>query len=337
MKELRANRPQRATLLRRWILGLAGAICLPALSAQTVWDGGGGDNRWATANNWNPNTVPGAATNVRFDNSRIATLPTTIELRGNRAANSLTFDTANPLSLINGTGSRTLTLTSGAITRTAASSGSQSLDMTTLALGANSTMDIAGTGALTISSRITGTSRSLTKTGAGELILSGSNTYTGGTTLSDGTLTLTNAAALGTGSLTLAGGTLRLSGVSLSLATLSITGNTIIDFAGSAATLSATTLTIGAGVVVTITNWLAGTDFFYAQNWVGATYDTTGSAPMNQVVFTGSTLETGWASLDNQVRPVPEPAFYGALLLGVGIGFLLWRRRGTNARTEAAA
>ncbi|EDQ3451408.1 autotransporter outer membrane beta-barrel domain-containing protein [Salmonella enterica subsp. enterica serovar Larochelle] len=44
--------------------------------------------------------------------------------------------------------------------------------------------------------------QSLTKTGAGTLILNAENTYTGGTTISDGTLIATNVNALGTGNVT---------------------------------------------------------------------------------------------------------------------------------------
>ncbi|EBM0529098.1 AIDA autotransporter-like protein ShdA [Salmonella enterica] len=44
--------------------------------------------------------------------------------------------------------------------------------------------------------------QSLTKTGAGTLILNAENTYTGGTTISDGTLIATNVEALGTGNVT---------------------------------------------------------------------------------------------------------------------------------------
>ncbi|EKL5343526.1 autotransporter outer membrane beta-barrel domain-containing protein [Salmonella enterica] len=44
--------------------------------------------------------------------------------------------------------------------------------------------------------------QSLTKTGAGTLILNAENTYTGGTTISDGTLVVSNVEALGTGNVT---------------------------------------------------------------------------------------------------------------------------------------
>ncbi|MBC8107801.1 MAG: autotransporter-associated beta strand repeat-containing protein, partial [Anaerolineae bacterium] len=54
----------------------------------------------------------------------------------------------------------------------------------------------------------------LTKTGAGNQILSGANTYTGGTTVNGGTLTLTNVLAVGTGTLGVnAGRALYMSGL----------------------------------------------------------------------------------------------------------------------------
>ena len=50
-----------------------------------------------------------------------------------------------------------------------------------------------------------GTGGALVKTGTGTLMLSGANTYTGGTTLAGGTLRLANNQALGTGTLTTTG------------------------------------------------------------------------------------------------------------------------------------
>lgn len=59
---------------------------------------------------------------------------------------------------------------------------------------------------------------SLIKTGAGTVLLSGNNNYTGGTTLESGTLALGNATAAGAGTITLAGGTLtKADGVSEAL------------------------------------------------------------------------------------------------------------------------
>ncbi len=304
-----------------WFLLSPGVLC-----AQIYWDHGANNNRWGSAGNWRPNGVPGAGDDIIFDNTYDANLPTTIELRGNRSANSLTIDLDETFSIVNGTGSRILTLTSGDITRTAGSSGSQTLAMTELALGGDSLMNIGGTGSLTISSVISG-AYSLSKSGAGELILSGANTFSGGVTVSAGTLTLSNASALGTGNVTLAGGTLKLSGVSVSVGTLSVTGNSTIDFSG-VSTLNLTNFSISGGVTLNIINWTAASDFFYTTNWTGATKDVMGSAPMNQITFSGYTASvTGWDGWDNQIRPhVPEPSVYGAMLFGALAGLMAWRR-----------
>ena len=64
---------------------------------------------------------------------------------------------------------------------------------------------------LTVSAIISGAAVGLTKGGAGTLLLSGANTFTGTTTLSAGALTATTSAgALGAGTLSLGGGTLEL-------------------------------------------------------------------------------------------------------------------------------
>ena len=146
------------------------------------------------------------------------------------------------------------------------------------------------------------------------------STYYAGTTVFANDLSLA-------GTVTLAGGTLRLGGSNYSFGSLNITGNSTIDFAGST-TLDLTSFSISAGVTLTIQNWAAVADHFYAANWTGASYDTMGTAPMNRVTFTGfSAAETGWDSYNNEIRPnVPEPSAYGALLLVALTTFFAWRR-----------
>ncbi len=306
---------------RLWRWCVLVPLLLPSLClAQYLnWDNGGGNNRWGTSTNWNPNSVPTAASNVRFNASDDNSTVSNIQLRANQVANSLTFNDVNDnFSLINGTGSRTLTLTSGDITRSAGSSGTQSLAFTTLALGGDAAMNIAGTGSLTISSAIidSGGSRSLTKSGAGELILSGTNTFSGATTVSAGTLTLQSISALGSGgTLTLAGGTLRLDTATTNVTTLNITANSTIDFS-TAASLIVTNLSISAGVTLTVQNWANAADYFFASNWSGAIANLRGATPMNQVIFNGFTAaNTQWQGYDFQITPVPEPGTYGAMLL----------------------
>lgn len=183
---------------------------------------------------------------------------------------------------------------------------------------------IAGTGRIDL-----GTSGSLS------VGINSANSTFGGSFLGTGTFTklgsglldLTSDATFN-GTFNLAAGTLRLSDIVLTLGTLNITGNSTIDFAGVDATLAVTTLNITAGVTLTITNWNEATDHFFATNWNGAVYNAAGSAPMNQIAFTGYTSPntTYWSSYDSQIRPVPEPSTYGALLLGALTGVFAWRR-----------
>jgi len=174
---------------------------------------------------------------------------------------------------------------------------------------------LGSSGSLTVGVNSGSSSFGGTITGTGTLIKAGS-----------GTLALQSALVL-SGELQLNGGTLALGGYNLTVATLHITGNSTIDFAGGSSTLNATNFIIDAGVTLTIANWTAAADYFYAQNWSGATAGVRGAAPMNQVTFSGFTAaQTQWQSFDHQVTPVPEPSAYGALLLA-GTVWLVRRRR----------
>ncbi|MGN0861477.1 MAG: beta strand repeat-containing protein, partial [Candidatus Spyradosoma sp.] len=71
--------------------------------------------------------------------------------------------------------------------------------------GTKATFTVGSDAILTVSGTIKGAG-ALQKNGTGELVLSGTNTYTGGTTISAGTLVAAHASALGTGNVTVADG-----------------------------------------------------------------------------------------------------------------------------------
>jgi autotransporter-associated beta strand protein len=184
--------------------------------------------------------------------------------------------------------------------------------------------------------------------GAGQLTLGGnasttfSGVITGNGTVTkqgSGTLTLSAPTVDYGGTFVLNGGTLLLSNADVAFGNLSVTGNSILDFSGNS-TLTLGSFSIAAGVTLTVNNWIDGLDLLLASDWTGATVDTRGSAPMNQVIFTGfSGANTVWQGYDRQITPVPEPSTYGAGLVGLATAGLMWyrRRRRTTSPERAAA
>jgi len=176
-------------------------------------------------------------------------------------------------------------------------------------------------------------SGSLAVPGAGTLDLTsnslnfgGSTTFTSGTLEFSGTLPSIGTLTLGAGS------TLFVNGSDLSVSDLVVSGNAIIDFGGGASILDSATFTMDPGAALTVEGWASGVDYFYAQNWTGATLGTTGVGPETQVTFNGySSASTGWLSYDNEISPAPEPATYGAILVGISLVAVVVRRRRQSA------
>ncbi len=117
---------------------------------------------------------------------------------GNLSLNTLTVDTTNGARSIDLGGTGIKTLNSIGILFRGANDGTISNGQ----IGANNAETIIhqlGSGKLTISGTVGSGSANLTKSGVGELVLSGGNTYTGDTRVLDGTLTMDGS--LGTGNI----------------------------------------------------------------------------------------------------------------------------------------
>jgi len=100
----------------------------------------------------------------------------------------------------------------------------------------NNSVDYAISGA--DATGITGTT-ALTINGFGAVTLSSTNTYSGGTTISNGTLIVGNSEAIGTGALTLAGGTLRTGSTGANLnEAIVVPGTNAVFSGGGGLTLS---------------------------------------------------------------------------------------------------
>ncbi|MCB1225221.1 MAG: autotransporter-associated beta strand repeat-containing protein [Verrucomicrobiales bacterium] len=149
----------------------------------------------------------------------------TLEIGSDTAVGTGTFTTGAGITLDAVGGARTLTnnnliAVNGSFTFT----GTNDLDlgMGAVTLGNNAVVTVAAS-TLTIGGDINdgGNAFALTKSGAGTMELNGTNTFSGGVTLAEGTLNLGNASALGTGSFTIGLGTTldNTSGAALTLST----------------------------------------------------------------------------------------------------------------------
>jgi hypothetical protein len=197
-----------------------------------------------------------------------------------------------------------------------------SLNSTSQAIG---TLSDAGTlsfgtgGALTLNSGSSLLSGLVN--GTGTLTLDAGSTLTLGANFSDSGLNIV-----------LNGGTLKLNGTTDTFGNLTINANSVVDFANpSVSVLSVNGVTLSGSSQLSVQNWANMVDYFYS----GTSPGTMGSAPINQIAFTGYTgNETHWDTYTsgpgpgNEITPAPEPATYGALFVGLSLlGIVVYRCR----------
>ncbi len=127
----------------------------------------------------------------------------------------------------------------------------------TISVGSGATFGVNRSNAVTQGTDFSGAAISgaggFVQVGAGETTLNQANTYSGGTTVSNGTLTLVGNGTLGTGGLTVNGGTANFNGLTRSLASLSGSGGTV-----NLGTSGTSTLTVGDASNTTYSGVIAG-------------------------------------------------------------------------------
>jgi fibronectin-binding autotransporter adhesin len=207
----------------RYLHLICGCIALAtaphAHAASGTWNVNSTGN-WNIAGNWNPAAVPGTAAgdvvglNNDISNSRTITINTnvtlgTLNIGDTNSSNSFTLALSSGTFTFNNNG------TGAVINQTSASAGDSITARFTLAdnlaINNNTLHNAIIARPLTITGNIseTGSVRSVTKSGSGAVILGGTNSYTGGTTVDSGAVIFRRTASQpSTGTATFGAGTI---------------------------------------------------------------------------------------------------------------------------------
>jgi len=238
---------------------------------------------WSTATNWSGSTIADGASSIANLTANISAAYT-INLDTSRTIGTVNIgdSTSTIFAYTLATGANTLTFDNGASNAALTQSGTGNGDIVSgkLAIGGNGTLVVSGSAgfsSFTISAGITsalttgtqtlsinnnalshtvnftgliadgssGGKIAVTKAGAGTATINFANTYTGGTTLSGGTLNVNNATAIGTGALTITGGTLN----NTTASAITLSNNNTQNWNGSFAFGGTRALNLGTGAV----------------------------------------------------------------------------------------
>lgn len=247
-------------IINRGVLRVTGSGVLPGLAGQTAESG----NIWFTSSDtgavleFESSANLGAASQIRFRNT------------GGGAGNGgmLRYIGTTEVTLV-----KTIQCDTGVGIRFSSDSVGGRLVITSsfsgVASGRPLYLEGAGTGLNQLSTSIgTGVS-SITKRGAGTWVLAGSNSYTGVTTVSAGTLLLGNLSALGTTAGNTAvslGATLDLNGIALGAENFSVAGGSVVnssstDASHSGAFIMTAASSVGGSGNLTLSGGVSGSGF----------------------------------------------------------------------------
>ena len=298
-----------------------------------------------------PTTVSAGILNIQHasalgttDAGTSVTSGATLQVQGiSIGAESLTLSGAGAAgqngSLVNVSGTNNYggLVTLDSATTISSDSGVLNLTNTGTITGATRALTLTGAGNGRVSSIIGTTTGSVTKSGAGKWELAGNNSYSGGTTISAGTLVAAAVGSLGTGTTTIGGGTLEqgianaLSGSSLSLnaGTFNLNGysTAVSSLSGSAGTVSNSS----ANTLAILTANASGDSTFSgviqdgvsSDRRVGLTKSGVGSLTLAGVnSYTGPTTVAGGTLVVNGSIQTDVSIASGAFLSGSGtIGY----------------
>ncbi|MFM8282819.1 MAG: autotransporter-associated beta strand repeat-containing protein, partial [Planctomycetaceae bacterium] len=170
---------------------------LQALAVTATWNGNGANNNWSTGGNWAGGVAPtGAGSGDTLVFGSGVNRPNTVNTTDNfvlASGTSLRFTNSTPYTLSGGS-----VLLNGNVVQTGASAITIANEVKLN--GIRTFNQTSSGGSITISGPISNQSGAagINKTGAGTLILSGNNTYTGDTTVTLGTMVVNGSNAAST-------------------------------------------------------------------------------------------------------------------------------------------
>ena len=284
----------------------------PKTASYFVWDGGSGtDNNWTRAANWAPDGAPSSGTTLKVSfegNTRLNP-----DITSNWTVNTIRFNT-------NATGNFSLgslngkSITFDGVLPSIIQRSSNDEGITAaMILNTTTIADVVGTGSLLLQGTMSGAG-GLTKYGNGLAVVSGTNTFTGNTTVGSGILRITQANALGNNS---ASAMVNI-GSSLELSNNIAVGSKALTLAGSGST----------GANGALRN-LAGTN-----SWAGAVTlggDTLINGEAGQLTLSGNISATA----NNNLTITNNAAVVLSGVVGNGSGML--NKYGTGTLTLSGA
>lgn len=268
-----------------------------AFGANPVWDGGGADNSWSTAANWNPNTAPVSGADSLFfgGSTRLAN------------TNDFVGFTALNLQFANNGGDFVLSGNSLAINSNLSSQNTVASSLPTVNLNLTSLGGLYAqqAGSLLMNGNISSgtalSAGSTLATGTGKVILAGTNTFT--------TLTVSSG-GVGTGHVQIGnGGTTG----TLGSGAVTISTNATLTFNRSNSYTVANAMS-GAGTVVL--DGPGTVDYSTAKAYTGNTIVNAGTLLVNNTI--GSGLGSGAVTINNSGVLGGTGSFSGAATLNSG-------------------
>ena len=240
---------------------LALVYTAPTVVSSYDWNVGSGD--WATTNNWTNGAAPTDGAAISFSgagglstNNQVSSI-SGLTFNGTSGGYTVSGDAlAIGTTGIDNESTNTHTVQNNISLAASATFGALSNNMIITGNVTNSggLLTLAGPNNIDISGLVSGAG-SLSKTAGGTLTLSASNSYSGGTTLSSGTIAAGDDSALGSGAVTLSGGTLAASGGARSLTNaVTINGNATLGGLGYSLTLGGAVDLAGSMRIITTTD-----------------------------------------------------------------------------------